>query len=247
MRRPTPWLFLLLFLLASPLSLPAAESVPAPGQPIDFTRLLPPPPTPGSVADREDKAVVRAWQQRRTPEMEALAQADAARTAQPFLPALGRDLAPEKLPLTMAFFETLRKDADAMLGEAKAHWNRPRPPQADPDIRPSLRLPHNASYPSGHSTYATAAAVMLAGMVPERAAEIYDRAEAYRLSRIIGGVHYPSDIAAGRIAGTVIAATLLENAAFVEGMCAAGVELRQSLGLAPRPCPGPGIAAKPAN
>lgn len=247
MRRPVSWLFLLLFLLASPLSLPGAEIVPAPGQAIDFTRLLPPPPAPGSVADREDKAVVRAWQQRRTPEMEALAQADAARTAQPFLPALGRDLTPEKLPLTMAFFETLRKDADAMLGDAKGHWNRPRPPQADPDIHPSLRLPHNASYPSGHSTYATAAAVMLADMVPERAAEIYDRAEAYRLNRIIGGVHYPSDIAAGRIAGTVIAATLLENGEFVASMCAAGGELRRHLGLAPRPCPEPGITTRPAN
>jgi acid phosphatase (class A) len=246
MRRPFSWLILLL-LLASPLSLPAAEIVPAPGQAIDFTRLLPPPPAPGSVADNEDKAVVRAWQQRRTPEMESLAQADAARTAQPFLPALGRDLTPEKLPLTMAFFETLRKDADAMLGDAKAHWNRPRPPQADPDIHPSLRLPHNASYPSGHSTYATAAAVMLVSMVPERAAEIYDRAEAYRLNRIIGGVHYPSDIAAGRIAGTVIAATLLENGDFVASLCAAGGELRQSVGLAPRPCPEPGITARPAN
>ena len=90
---------------------------------------------------------------------------------------------------------------------------------------------NNASYPSGHSTFGTVDSIILANMVPERATQIYERAEAYRFNREIGGVHYPSDVAAGRIAGTVIAAFLQQSPVFQEAYAAARAETRQVLGL----------------
>ena len=91
--------------------------------------------------------------------------------------------------------------------------------------------PGNASYPSGHSTFGTVDSIILANMLPEKAAQIYDRAEAYRFNREIGGVHYPSDVAAGRIAGTVIVAFMQQSPAFREAYTAARTELRQVLGF----------------
>ncbi len=242
MRRQTAWLLLLLLLL-TPQALPAGEHAPAPGQAIDFARLLPPPPAPGSARQREDLAAVLDRQRRRTPEMEALAQADAKRSVLRFAPALGPGFTAENLPLALPFFEKLKETADAMFGDAKEHWNRPRPSQADPEVKPCLKVPRGASYPSGHAFFATVTAIALAEMVPQRREEIFERAREYGENRVIGGVHYPSDIAAGRIAGTVVAAALLEDGDFVRELDAAGDEVRRALGLGPRDWPGPGVAA----
>jgi acid phosphatase (class A) len=44
-------------------------------------------------------------------------------------------------------------------------------------------------------------------------------------------VHFPTDIEAGRLAATAVAAALLENAALQAEFAAAKTELRQALGL----------------
>jgi acid phosphatase (class A) len=46
-------------------------------------------------------------------------------------------------------------------------------------------------------------------------------------------VHYRSDIQAGRIAGSVIVAALMQQAVFTAEFTAAKAELRSLLGLAP--------------
>ena len=57
-------------------------------------------------------------------------------------------------------------------------------------------------------------AVILGTMVPEKRAALFARAADYGQSRIIVGVHYLTDIDAGRSAGTAIAALLLATPAF---------------------------------
>ena len=58
-----------------------------------------------------------------------------------------------------------------------------------------------------------------------------DRAWFYGENRIIGGIHYRSDIEAGRIAGSVIAASIMEQPEFQAEFTAAQAELRKVLGL----------------
>jgi acid phosphatase (class A) len=74
-------------------------------------------------------------------------------------------------------------------------------------------------------------AIILGSMVPEKRKEIFDRANEYAESRIIGGMHYPNDLEGGRRAGTVMAATLLTDANFRKDMDAAKAELRKAMGL----------------
>jgi acid phosphatase (class A) len=68
-------------------------------------------------------------------------------------------------------------------------------------------------------------------MVPEKKAEIFARAARYSYHRMVGGVHYRSDIEAGRISGAVIAAIMMQNPNFQEEFSKAGSEVRRVLEL----------------
>jgi acid phosphatase (class A) len=50
---------------------------------------------------------------------------------------------------------------------------------------------------------------------------------------VIGGVHYPTDIEAGRISGSVIDNVLLHDPKFKADFARATAEVRQALGFPP--------------
>lgn len=75
---------------------------------------------------------------------------------------------------------------------------RPRPTQVEPLVRTAGRH----SFPSSHATSAAAAAVAF-GALGARA--IPPLAVAMCLSRLVVGVHYPSDVAAGAALGALTA------------------------------------------
>ncbi|MDQ6835809.1 MAG: phosphatase PAP2 family protein [Actinomycetota bacterium] len=79
---------------------------------------------------------------------------------------------------------------------------RPRPKLAD--LPPLTSTVSSLSFPSAHATTSFAAALAYAGLAPVPA--LYLAAGALALSRPYLGVHYPSDVAAGAILGTLIAA-----------------------------------------
>ena len=107
--------------------------------------------------------------------------------------------------------------------QAKAFFERPRPPGAPQT---------HGSYPSGHSAFASMSAILLAQIVPERRAAIFQRADVFAESRIVAGVHYPSDVQAGWISGTVVAADLLALPRFQADFAAVRIEVRRALGYA---------------
>jgi hypothetical protein len=95
---------------------------------------------------------------------------------------------------------------DAAVGcwDAKFAYFNPRPSQLDPRIRTVLGVPNFPAYTSGHSTFSAAAAVVLAHLFPEKAAEVAAFRDEAALSRLYGGIHYRSDIEAGKDHGARI-------------------------------------------
>jgi acid phosphatase (class A) len=197
----------------------------------DLATLLPPPPAPGSPADRADLAALLAAQAARTPAMEEAARADTEETVFRFLAGMGITPDPAALPATASLFARLHADESVLVGPVKRRWHRPRPFAASPAVRPCVTRPWSASYPSGHAAFAYAAAEALADILPEWQDAIRARAATYARDRVVCGVHYPSDIEAGRLAGLAIAAAMRDDARYRAALAAARPELRRVLGL----------------
>ncbi len=231
---------LLVFLLTAVLLLPgfattafaksATKSGGASSSVADLTLLLAPPPAQDSEQTKAEIKEIKNYQSTRTKDQEAYAQADVEKSVFRFKTILGDKFTAENLPLTAALFEKALKVSKDTVDPAKDFFNRPRPFVFDASVKPAVTLDKTPSYPSGHATAGTVMAILLANMLPEKKAEIYKRGWEYAQNRVIGGVHYRSDVEAGRISGTVIAAFLLKDKKFAKQMEAAKAELRTALG-----------------
>ncbi|WP_093081036.1 phosphatase PAP2 family protein [Pseudonocardia oroxyli] len=78
---------------------------------------------------------------------------------------------------------------------------RPRPDH--PSVRVLVGTPSRLSFPSSHATSTTAAAVLYSGLLRSRAPLAVVPAMA--LSRLVLGVHYPTDVATGTALGATVA------------------------------------------
>ncbi|MDD2806402.1 MAG: phosphatase PAP2 family protein [Elusimicrobiales bacterium] len=158
---------------------------------------FPAPPKPGSPEDRKDLAAVFDWQQKRTTE-----QCDKARAAAhaDFENFFG-DLSPFASPLpeeAAAIFKRVKTETDGIAADIKDKYKRQRPFLRDPVLDPCLGRLGGLAYPSGHATISRLLALLLSDLVPARKKEFLARADEAALDRVIGGVHHPSDIEAGK-------------------------------------------------
>jgi len=94
-----------------------------------------------------------------------------------------------------------------MIGKGLASRRRP-----DAEVPAARRLPHEpwtSSFPSGHAASAAAFAIGAIIEMPRLAAGVAALAVAVGASRVITGVHYPSDVLAGFAIGAAAAGTTL--------------------------------------
>ena len=129
------------------------------------------------------------------------------------------------LPATAALFQKEDEDVHAIIEMAKKDWNRPRPPLQDKRIQPPIDLPQNTSYPSGHSTVGELDALILAELAPDLKEAIMARGRQIGDDRIIAGVHFPSDVEAGRTLGHALFAKLMASPAFQADLAQAKAEI----------------------
>lgn len=225
-------LSLFLFSLVFSISAYAAEKPYISHNQLNIIQLLPNPVANGSAEDKIEQEYVLAAQKNATSERIALANADAEETVfAMFKSILGPEFNPDKLPETARFFERIGETEDAIVDPAKAYFGRTRPFLNNPDIQAKVKPSKSGSYPSGHTSRSRLMAIILSIMVPEKRNLIFIRADDYAYSRIIGGMHYPNDLVAGKLAGTAMAVALLPNSDFQNDMKKATTELRTSFGL----------------
>jgi len=180
-------------------------------------RQFAPAPAAGSEIDRADMAAVREWQAKRTPEQCASAAAQAHAYFSDFFSALSPFVRPMP-PEAEAFFKQVHDDTGAAIRVIKRRNKRERPFLRDASLEPCLGRIGDLSYPSGHAVHARVYALMLAELVPERRTEFMARADESALYRVIGGVHHPSDIEAGKKFGEILYADFMRNPAFRDEM-----------------------------
>jgi membrane-associated phospholipid phosphatase len=110
---------------------------------------------------------------------------------------------------------------------AKPVWRRKRPFLIDhgPICQPREQVADSYDYPSGHTSWGTSVALVLAELMPDRATEILARGRAYGDSRYICGAHNISAVEAGRFAAASIVARLHGDPAFRRDLEAARMEL----------------------
>jgi acid phosphatase (class A) len=209
-------------------SVVVAPAVPAV---LDVNQLLPPPPVAGSVADKQDIAAMQDMQAKRTQTMCDFAQADVDYSLKRFLVPLGYTLNGDTVQT-----ELLIKSATGALRSAsdtaKNLYKRPRPYDYPVGLVPCItKVPASSySYPSGHAAHGYMLAALLTQMVPENQAKWFGRAAEYGRSRMVGGVHFPSDIEGGRLLGLALAERALLDPTTRAQLDLAKPELRRALG-----------------
>lgn len=198
---------------------------------LDLTLILPPPPALDSVETRAELGELLAVQVTRTPDMVSRAQADAVEEVWRFADVMGPKFTPAALPKTAALFDRLVATDSAVVDPAKASFNRARPHLVSELVKPVVRLSNSGSWPSSHASVGTLMGIVLGDMVPEKRAAIMERARTYAENRLVAGMHFPSDVEMGRIAGSVIAAVAMRQSQFAGEYEGAKAELRAVLGL----------------
>jgi acid phosphatase (class A) len=199
---------------------------------INLLLLLPPPAASDSAQMKAELGEVLTLQVTRTKEMEARAIADATQNVWRFADAIDSPtFNAAALPKVAAFFERIFRTKGAVNDPAKEAWKRLRPHLYSDLVKPVVPIETTGSYPSGHAILGTLMGIELANMLPEKRAAIMARAWEFAHNREVGGIHYPSDVETGRIAGTVIAQTISTHPDFRQEFEAAKAELRAALGL----------------
>jgi membrane-associated phospholipid phosphatase len=108
-------------------------------------------------------------------------------------------------------FVTLH-DAGIACWEAKYAYWAIRPFQLDADVKPLFATPNHPSYPAAHACSSTAVAAVLGYLFPRDRETFAALGERAGESRIWAGIHYRSDVVAGRRLALAVANEVIERA-----------------------------------
>jgi acid phosphatase (class A) len=200
--------------------------------------ILPGPPAAGSVYDTADRANYDATRSLEGSPRWKLAQQDndlwQGGALKRFACAMGKDVSAKATPVAWKLLHKIELDVRTIGTPAKNHFARKRPAL---DNDKPICVPRedwmrtNASYPSGHSMVAWSWALILTEAMPDKADALLKLGQESGDSRVVCGVHYPSDVEAGRVLASGMVARLHAEPAFAADLA----QLKRELATAPAP------------
>ncbi|MCB2076299.1 MAG: phosphatase PAP2 family protein [Novosphingobium sp.] len=209
----------------------------------DSMTLNPPPPAAGSGALARDEEGARdAVSLQGTPRFR-LAKVDAdiftPDGQSVFSCSAGFVISEAATPKTNALLRKTLADLAFSTYPTKTHYQRKRPfmvngqPTCTPDHQAMLEK--DGSYPSGHSAIGYGWGLILAEVVPDKAAQLVARGRVFGDSRRVCNVHWLSDVEEGRVVATAVVARLHADPEFRSDLAAAREEIEQVRGSLPVP------------
>jgi acid phosphatase (class A) len=235
----------LLAACAAPAAPPVDQSLSAPLNPpptklvgylspnaMDGAALLGPPPAEGSPRWKADRAVYEETRALKDSPRWRQAQVDndlwGGGALKRYACVMGVSVDEARTPVTLRLLHRVELDVRTVGKPAKDAYNRPRPMIGDdlPICVPREDwMKTNASYPSGHSMTGWAWALILAELASAKADALLAVGKDVGDSRAVCGVHYPSDIEAGRTLASAMVAKLHADRAFTADLARAKREI----------------------
>jgi acid phosphatase (class A) len=188
-----------------------AENLAAAGVLPDMTHLIPmiPQPQPGSPEEAMDLySVIDQHHNNVVPEsLQLSCDEDMVSLFEKLMLSKG-------LSINTSYYDKLKEELVPTIRNLKEYFGRPRPDETAkalgvefvPDDLDSAKTP---SYPSGHTIQAHVIGSLLIDLHPELNEELTGIADIISESRIDRGVHFPTDIAYGKIIGKILAQEIL--------------------------------------
>ena len=119
--------------------------------------------------------------------------------------------------------QKVKAEIGTAINTPKDHWRRRRPYQIDEQLSIGKTEP-SFGYPSGHSTRGTVYAFVVAEVFPEKKEAILQIGRDIGWDRVLIGMHFPTDVYAGRVLGKAIFRELLSSTAFQHDLAEAKAE-----------------------
>jgi acid phosphatase (class A) len=210
----------------------------------DSQAIVPRPPAPGTAAFAADEELYKATRKLRdTPRwVQATKDADLLFPAATdvFSCALDMPISAEATPHLNMLLRRVRADASRSTDRAKDFYKRKRPFAFynEQNCTPREKFKDD-SYPSGHASIGWGWALVLSEIAPDRANAVLARGLSFGMSRVVCGVHWKSDVEAGRIMAAATVSRLHVDPVFTAQLAAARKEVEQAraAGLkSPRNC-----------
>jgi acid phosphatase (class A) len=200
--------------------------------PLDGKAILGPPPAPDSPHGKADRTVFEETRKLEgSPRWKTAIQDNdlwGGGALKRFSCALGVELNDKQTPATWRILHKVELDVRTVGTPAKDFYDRKRPligNDAPLCVPREDWMKTNASYPSGHAMAAWSWGLILAELSPAKADPLLQVGREGGESRVICGVHFPSDVEAGRTLGSAMIARLHSEPAFQADMAAAKREM----------------------
>ena len=162
--------------------------------------------------DREIRQILDLAPEREERFMEIMDQDDAEGANHYWFGML--QISPSRHPATYLMVRVGRRIGEHVVMCLKGFFRSPRPSQLCPAIVPMIDPPSTPSFPAGHAVQAYLISYLLAYSLPKLPQQyapeenldaasgvLFDLAERVSVNRIVAGLHYPTDIIAGRAVG----------------------------------------------
>jgi len=195
-------------------SVALADSRFIPAAAIDVTTLLAAVPKSGSGEDLADLDKILAYQSSRT-------GVDCKRASAAVFISLNTFFGPEFGPLTAEevdnwseLFERVRLDTDHFVQDGKKRFGRARPYIASAKVKPCVQKEVTRAYPSGHAAVAQVFSLLLSDLDNARKVRFLARADQIAEDRVVAGLHYPTDVEAGKKLGAEVYKKLMAHEGF---------------------------------